>query len=102
MGVPRTAPGEQGPTHAPWDAPRPTCPGCMRARARAAQLLIPDGVVCGRTAARIHGLQGLRLEPDDEPVDLVLPTGHTRWQRSGVRLHWFEVDEKSVVDDEGL
>lgn len=74
----------------------------LRARARAAQLLIPDGVLCGRTAARLHGLEGLRHDAQDEPLDLVLPTDHTRWQRAGLRLHWFEIPETLVFDMAGL
>ncbi len=74
----------------------------LRARARAALLLVPDGIVCGITAARLHGLEGLNWHTPAEPVHLLLPATRTRWQRSGLRLHWSRRPIDDPQDLEGL
>lgn len=55
----------------------------LRSAARACQMLLPHAVISHVTAARLHGLEGLNYAPRDEPVQLTLPAGETRWQRAG-------------------
>lgn len=74
----------------------------FRARARAAQLLFPDAVLCGITAARLHGLEGAPPLRDEEPIHLALPPERTRWQRHGIRLHWCRLSDAAVVELDGL
>lgn len=74
----------------------------LRSRARAAQLLVPDGLLCGPTAARLLGVQGLPFHGPEEPMHLLLPDERTRWQRAGLRLHWTRRPQPESVDCAGL
>jgi hypothetical protein len=74
----------------------------LRARARAAQLVVPAGVLTGATAARLLGLQGLPWAEVTDPLDLVLPTDRTRWQRKDLRLHWSDLEPAEIVLVDGL
>lgn len=72
-------------------------PDALRARAHAATLTCPGGVVCGMTAARLHQLAALPPQRADEPVHLVLPRGDSRAQRRGVALRWSNLLDEEVT-----
>jgi hypothetical protein len=74
----------------------------LRARARAAHLLVPRGVLCGPTAARLLGLQGLPRATPTNPIHLSLPRRRTRWQRKDMLLHWRDVPDEEIVLLDGL
>jgi hypothetical protein len=74
----------------------------LRSRARAAQLLVPGGLLCGPTAARLLEMQGLPFFDADEPIHLLLPNDSTRWQRSGLVLHWTRKPPSRFMDCGGL
>lgn len=68
------------------------------ARMQAALLVQGPRAVLGlRSAAEVHGLQGLIGGP--LPVDVVLPRGLERHQREGISLHWWPLrrDEVTVI-----
>lgn len=72
-----------------------------RAQVRAAVLLHgPSAVVGLSTAARLHGLAGLTWDPGS--IDLVLPRGRERHQRSGIALHWWPLRPGDAVTLDGL
>jgi hypothetical protein len=74
----------------------------LRSRARAAQLLVPNGLIAGPTAARLLGMQGLPFLDAEEPIHLLLPNEATRWQRSSIQLHWTRRPLPETVDCDGL
>jgi hypothetical protein len=74
----------------------------VRTRARAVQWLLADSVVSHVTAARLHGLPVPAFWVPSELVDVTLPASATRWQRSGVRLHFRAFDDGDVVEIGGL
>ena len=73
----------------------------LRSRARAAQLLVPDGLLCGPTAARLLGMQGLRYFDEAEPIHLLLPNERTRWQRARPRAALDEEDDAADHEPSG-
>ncbi len=66
----------------------PAAPDRVHARARAAQLIRPDAVVCAVTAARIHRFPGLPQPTHDEPIHLLLPSTARTSRSRGVVLRW--------------
>ncbi len=73
----------------------------LRAHARAA-LAIAGGTICGRTAARLHGLPGLLLRRPHEPVDIALPGEGDNRQRRGYLRHWMTTPDAETVDLAGI
>jgi hypothetical protein len=74
----------------------------VRAAARAAALTTPSAVVCGPTAAALHGLTAVPAERFRDLVHLVLPRGHTCTQRRGIALRWSNLLPKEIVDLGGI
>jgi hypothetical protein len=76
-------------------------------RARAAVMVLPRGaVVCGRTAAELHGVRpppdprdGTRRTP---PVEVVVPVGSTPPRRDGCRARVMALTAEEVVRLAGL
>ncbi|MCM3924152.1 hypothetical protein ND748_21095 [Frankia sp. AiPs1] len=73
----------------------------LRAQARAA-LAVGGGTICGRTAARLHGLPGLPFRRSDEPVDVALRSESGYRQRQGCRRHWMPMHDTETVDLAGI
>lgn len=73
-----------------------------RAAQLSAVLLLhgPHAVLGLATAAELHGVQG--LPQTAAPVDVILPPGLERWQRSGIRVHWWPLHPGEVVEVDGL
>ncbi len=77
--------GWSHPTQGVYVTPSPADP--FRSSLRAALLACPDGVICGVSAARLHGLAGLPRWTPSELPHVLLPAGQTRNARRGVRRH---------------
>jgi hypothetical protein len=74
----------------------------LRTSARAAQLAIPDGLISHRTAAHLHGLQGVGFWNPADVVDMTLPSARTRRQRRGVRLRFRPLQPSDCIQLGGL
>ncbi|ABD12364.1 hypothetical protein Francci3_3007 [Frankia casuarinae] len=72
------------------------------ARVRAALIGRPRAVVCGITAARLHGFPLEVPESSAEPVHLLLPARQTRAQPRGIRLHFSDLDVDQRVELGGI
>ncbi|WP_462202969.1 type IV toxin-antitoxin system AbiEi family antitoxin domain-containing protein, partial [Frankia sp. CcWB3] len=72
------------------------------ARVRAALIGRPRAVVCGITAARLHGFPLAVPESSTEPVHLLLPARQTRAQPRGIRLHFSDLDADQRVELGGI
>ena len=72
----------------------------LRTSARAAQLVVPSGVLSHATAAHLHGLQGIGFWTPAMVVDVTVPATRTRLQRQGMRLRFRPVsaDERVLLD----
>ncbi len=73
-----------------------------RTLARATQLLVPSSVISHVTAARLYELEGLGYWDASEQTSATLPLGCTRWQRSGMRLHFSDLAPDEIVDVRGI
>jgi len=73
----------------------------IRARSRAV-LAVAGGVICGLTAARLHGLSGLPLPQSSEPIELAVPSGDRLRERRGYLRFGRTLREGDVVDLGGL
>jgi len=74
----------------------------LRTSARMALLSVPGSFLCGPTAARLHGLQGLPWWTWEEGVHLQLGQLSRRAQRLGLHLHWSHLDEMDRSELSGL
>jgi hypothetical protein len=88
--------GWSQPSRGVYVEPTPRDP--FRAGLRAALLVCPEGVVSGRTAARVHKLSGLPLWTAAELPELRI-AGKTRAQRPGMRLSFCLPPRNPVTRD---
>ncbi|MCW2566724.1 MAG: hypothetical protein JWN54_821 [Mycobacterium sp.] len=71
-----------------------------RARARAATLAVPGGVLCGVSAAALLGLRG--AERDRASVEITVPSGHRVRPQRGLALRQVTVPAARVVMVDGM
>lgn len=74
----------------------------LRARARAAQLLLPDSAISHVTAGRLQEMDGLPLARPNEPVWVTRALADTGTQRRGLVQRWSDMQPGDVVDLDGL
>jgi len=74
----------------------------LRSAAHMALLSVPGSLICGPTAARLHGLQGLPWWTWQEGVHLQVGHLSRRAQRPGLHLHWSQLDSTDRCELAGL
>jgi hypothetical protein len=81
----------------------PPVPNPLRARARAAQLLLPDSAVISHvTAGRLQEMDGLPLARLNEPIWVTRQLADTAAQRRGLVQRWSDIAPDDIVDLDGL